>query len=184
MDELKQKEYRKYYSNENKCEEHIDLLKKPKLNAEESLMRIRDLEIIRETGDLELLNNLMPLKEQCVNDTIRDALENMKKKSLIEDYKVYTNGGRGKLGLPKHKNLLDEIYLYEGNGTEPITFDESESLKPQITAIEKNVPWTYIYFVPPKSCKDVDEVFKEVFNQTTQAVGNSLRKRYCELFGE
>ena len=184
LDELKQKEYRKYYSNENKCEEHIDLLKKPKLNAEESLMRIRDLEIIRETGDLELLNNLMPLKEQCVNDTIRDALENMKKKALIEDYKVYTNGGRGKLGLPKHKNLLDEIYLYEGNETEPVTFDESESLKPQITAIEKNVPWTYIYFVPPKSCKDVDEVFKEVFNQTTQAVGNSLRKRYCELFGE
>ena len=78
----------------------------------------------------------------------------------------------------------DEIYLYEGNETEPITFDESESLKPQITAIEKKVPWTYIYFVPPKSCKDVDEVFKEVFNQTTQAVGNSLRKRYCELFGE
>lgn len=56
----------------------------------------------------------------------------------------------------------------------------SESLKSQITAIEKNVPWTNIYFVPPKSYKDVDEVFKEVFNQTTQAVGNSLRKRYCE----
>lgn len=38
----------------------------------------------------------------------------------------------------------------------------SESLKTQITAIEKNVPWTYIYFVPQKSCKDVDAMFKEV----------------------
>ena len=35
--------------------------------------------------------------------------------ALIEDYKVFTNDGRRKLGLPKHKTLLDEIYLYENN---------------------------------------------------------------------
>lgn len=113
LEKLKQKEYRKYYSSENKSGENIDLLKKPQLNAEESLKRIRDLEIIRESGDLELLNSLMPLDEQCVNDTIRNALQKMKENALIEDYKVFTNDGRRKLGLPKHKTLLDEIYLYE-----------------------------------------------------------------------
>ena len=58
---------------------------------------------------------LMPLDEQCVNDTIRNALQKMKENALIEDYKVFTNDGRRKLGLPKHKTLLDEIYLYENN---------------------------------------------------------------------
>lgn len=36
LEKLKQKEYRKYYSSENKSGENIDLLKKPQLNAEES----------------------------------------------------------------------------------------------------------------------------------------------------
>lgn len=40
LEKLKQKEYRKYYSSENKSGENIDLLKKPQLNAEESLKRI------------------------------------------------------------------------------------------------------------------------------------------------
>lgn len=184
LEKLKQKEYRKYYSSENKSGENIDLLKKPQLNAEESLKRIRDLEIIRESGDLELLNSLMPLDEQCVNDTIRNALQKMKENALIEDYKVFTNDGRRKLGLPKHKTLLDEIYLYENNESNPIVFDDRETLRPQIKAIERNVPWTYIYFVPPKSCNDVEDLSKEVFNETSQAVGKSLRKRYYELFGE
>ena len=52
-----------------------DILKEPDMNAEESLIRIRDLEKIKKSGDLELLNSLMPLKGLCVNDTIRDALE-------------------------------------------------------------------------------------------------------------
>ena len=51
------------------------------MNAEESLIRIRDLEKIKKSGDLELLNSLMPLKGLCVNDTIRDALEVMKSKA-------------------------------------------------------------------------------------------------------
>ena len=79
---------------------------------------------------------------------------------------------------------MDEIYLYENNESNPIVFDDRETLRPQIKAIERNVPWTYIYFVPPKSCNDVEDLSKEVFNETSQAVGKSLRKRYYELFGE
>ena len=44
-----------------------------------------------------MLNSLMPLDEQCVNDTIRNALQKMKENALIEDYKVFTNDGRRNL---------------------------------------------------------------------------------------
>lgn len=71
---------------------------------------------------------------------------------------------------------MDEIYLYENNESNPIVFDDRETLRPQIKAIERNVPWTYIYFVPPKSCNDVEDLSKEVFNETSQAVGKSLRR--------
>ena len=63
-------------------------------------------------------------------------------------------------------------------------FDDGETLKPQISSIEKSVPWTYIYFVPSKSCKDIEGLSKKIFDETAKAVGYSLRKRYCELFGE
>ena len=113
---------------------------------------------------------------------IRDALEMMKSKALIEDYKVITNDGRKKTGLPTHKTLLDEIYLYDNDRYE--VFKDKETLEPQISSIEKNVPWTYIYFVPSESCKDIDNLSKKVFDEAAKAVGKSLKKRYCELFGE
>lgn len=182
LEKLKQKEYEKYYSTKKADEKVTDILKEPDMNAEESLIRIRDLEKIKKSGDLELLNSLMPLKGVCVNDTIRDALEIMKSKALIEDYKVFTNDGRRKTGLPSHKTLLDEIYLYDNDRYE--VFDDGETLKPQISSIEKSVPWTYIYFVPSKSCKDIEGLSKKIFDETAKAVGYSLRKRYCELFGE
>lgn len=182
LDKLKQKEYKKYYeSNEQKSAER-DILKEPRLNAEESLMRIRDLEKIKDTGDLELLNSLMPLKGDCVNDTIRNALEVLKHNGTIDDYKVVTNDGRRKMGLPSHESIFDEIYLYDNNTCE--IFDDAKMLKPQIKAIESNVPWTYIYFVPPKTCKNVEELSQRIIRETAKAVGESLKKRYCELFGE
>lgn len=188
LEQLKNKEYKKYYSCESVDEDATDIFKKPELNAEESLKRIRKLERIKQSGDLELLNSLMPLKELCVNDTIREALEKMKSEFLIEDYKVITNDGRRKTGLPPHKTLLDEIYLYDNkyadDNNEYEIFDDSETLKPQISSIEKSIPWTYIYFVPSKTCTDIEELSTKIFEETAKAVGNSLRNRYCELFGE
>lgn len=62
LEKLKQKEYEKYYSTKKANEKVTDILKEPDMNAEESLIRIRDLEKIKKSGDLELLNSLMPLK--------------------------------------------------------------------------------------------------------------------------
>lgn len=180
---LEIKENKKYYTTEiSNDNEKLDILKVPNLNAKESLIRIRDLLIIKKTGDLELLNSLMPLDKYCVNDTIRECLDKIKMEGVIEDYKVFTNDGRKKTGLPSHKSPLDEIYLYENNKWE--LFKDKEILKPQIMAIEKTVPWTYIYFVPTKSCDDIENLTEEVFETIAKAVGKSLNTRYHELFGE
>lgn len=181
LEKLKAKEYIKYYSTRTNSESTVDFLQKPEYDAEESLKRIRKMIKVKETGDLELLNSLMPLDKQCVNDTIRDCLEGLKKKGMIEDYKVLKNDGRRKTGLPSHETILDEIYLYDNNEWE--NFKDSEILEPQIKAIESNVPWTYIYFVPPKSCGDIVELSKRIFEEAAKAVSIRLKSRYQELFG-
>ena len=142
---------------------------------------IRQMKKIKASGDLELLNSLMPLEKQCINNTIRDCLEEMKKTAAIEDYKILKNKGRGKMGLPSHETILDEIYLYDNNEWD--VFKDSEVLQPQIKAIESNVPWIYIYFVPPKSCKNVIELSRQIFEETAKAVSVGLKNRYLELFG-
>ena len=98
-----------------------------------------------ETGDLGSLNTLIPMDKVCVNETIRGTLENLKKSGVIADYSVLKNAGRRKMGLPSHKTPLDEIYLYSGNQWS--LFQDDETLRPQIQAIKKNIPWTYVYFV-------------------------------------
>lgn len=180
---LKESEYKKYYSASEKhlTEDPADLLQSPEYNAEESLKRIRKMIQIKKSGDLELLNTIMPLEGKCVNDTIRDCLNNLKNQGVIVDYNVFTNGGRSKTGLPSHKNLLEEIYLYDGDRWD--VFKDENILQPQIKAIEGNVPWTYIYFVPPKECEDLQELSTKIFHEAAKAVGASLKMRYKELFG-
>ena len=83
--------------------------------------------------------------------------------------------------MPKHEDVLEEIYLYDE--TQCTLFDERVTLKPQIKAIEKTVPWIYVYFVPPKGNIDIKELSNTVFNDMAQEVGKSLSSRYIELFG-
>lgn len=145
LEKLKEKQYIKYYSNKSGSNQIADILSEPEINAEASLKIIRQMKKIKASGDLELLNSLMPLEKQCINNTIRDCLEEMKKTAAIEDYKILKNKGRGKMGLPSHETILDEIYLYDNNEWD--VFKDSEVLQPQIKAIESNVPWIYIYIL-------------------------------------
>lgn len=180
---LKQTEYRKYYAGNhgNVMGSSCDIFQSSESNAEEALKRIRKMIRIKETGDLELLNTIMPLNGMCVNDTIRRCMDGLKEQGIIADYSVFTNGGRRKTGLPSHKNLLEEIYLYDGEDWE--AFRDEATLQPQIMSIERNVPWTYIYFVPPKNSKNVKELSRIIIDEAAKAVGTSLKVRYQELFG-
>ena len=180
---LREHEYEKYYKTKGTEENITDdkILELPIADAVDSINRIDEMLQVLENGDLELLNSLMPLQQLCVNDALQVSLERDKNKGLIADYKTIVNYGRGKTGLPKHEDVLEEIYLYDE--TQCTLFDERVTLKPQIKAIEKTVPWIYVYFVPPKGNIDIKELSNTVFNDMAQEVGKSLSSRYIELFG-
>lgn len=180
---LREHEYEKYYRTKD-TEENITndkILELPIADAVDSINRIDQMLQVLENGDLELLNSLMPLQQVCVNDALQISLEEDKNKGIIADYKTIINYGRGKTGLPKHEDVLEEIYLYDE--TQCVLFDERVTLRPQIKAIEKTVPWIYVYFVPPKGNVDIKALSNAVFNHMAQEVGKSLSSRYIELFG-
>lgn len=119
------------------------------------------------------------------NKAFQQTMKKYAAKDKNDAYKcqtIYNNTSLPSSAL--HERIGLSLLQLAINDVNPIVFDDRETLRPQIKAIERNVPWTYIYFVPPKSCNDVEDLSKEVFNETSQAVGKSLRKRYYELFGE
>ena len=181
LDTRYEEEYEKYIQSNKELKGNEDLLQSAQNNAKESLLRIRMIKDIMETGDLGSLNTLIPMDKVCVNETIRVTLENLKKSGVIADYSVLKNAGRRKMGLPSHKTPLDEIYLYSGNQWS--LFQDDETLRPQIQAIKKNIPWTYVYFVPPKGCDDIKELYDTIFEKLAIDVGESMKKRYTEMFG-
>lgn len=180
---LREHEYEKYYRTKD-TEENIandKILELPIADAVDSINRIDKMLQVIKNGDLELLNSLLPLQKLCINDAFQASLEQDKNKGLIVDYKTIVNYGRGKTGLPKHEDVLDEIYLYDE--TQWTLFDERVTLRPQIKAIEKTVPWIYVYFVPPKGNIDIKKLSSIVLDHMAQEVGKSLSSRYKELFG-
>lgn len=183
LNELKNKEYKKYYCNFDETVKENEIFQTPTFDAMDSIRRLRQLETVKENGDLELLNSLIPLNGKCINDTICEKLENLKTDKFISDFKTIVNNGRGKTGLPSHKDVLEEIYLYENNNL--FIFNENITLREQIKAIEKNVPWIYVYFVPQKQLndKEIIEVANQVFDEVAKFVGARLKDRYEELFG-
>ena len=180
---LREHEYSKYCREKDEQKNISDkkILQLSVADAIDSINRIDEMLQVMENGDLELLNSLMPLQEMCINETIKAALAQDKNKGTIADFKTIVNYGRGKTGLPKHEDDLDEIYLYEGKHC--TRFNEKTTLKPQIKAIEKTVPWIYVYFVPPRANVDIKELSTKVFDHMAEAVGERLRSRYDELFG-
>ena len=78
--------------------------------------------------------------------------------------------------------MLDEIYLY--NGKECLTFDVENTLKLQIKAIEKNVPWLFLYFVPKDKIADINKLAELIIDELAKSIGNRLGERYEELFGK
>ena len=55
-----------------------------------------------------------------------------------------------------------------------IRFDEHMTLKQQIKAIEKNVPWIYLYFAPPANCKNINKVAKDTLDEQRSITSRDL----------
>ena len=81
--------------------------------------------------------------------------------------------------MDDNKDLLDEIYLY--NGDETFRYNEV-SLKQQIDAIQKNVPWLYIYIVPDKHIENNKKLIEDVLDTLAEKIAERVRERLQELF--
>ncbi len=152
-----------------------DYLNSAQFDALDSLNRID--EFIAD-GDLECLNSVITTEDCNIEQIIEINLQRLKDKGILLDFSIIINKDKYKDGLPGHKDILDEIYLYDGD--EPFVFNET-SLKQQIDAIRKNVPWLYIYIVP-NHIENSEDLIEDVLDILAKKIAESVRKRLEELF--
>ncbi len=175
VQKLKQKEYSKLYSTNNQDEVSDEMiLSDPRSDAIDSLQRIDEL---LDSFDLKLLCSLIPLEGQNVSEMVLDTLNHCES---VSDSAVLINRGKKKTGLPSHKSVFDNIYLYNGNSC--YAYDETPTLFQQIQAIAKHVPWLYIYFAPSSETEDLEKLASDLVDVLSDAVADKLKKRLSELF--
>lgn len=172
----REREKLKLNNNNNKVLTPVDYLNFPHFNALDSLCRIDEL--ISE-GDLECLNSIITTEEYSIEEIIKLTLQKLKDDGLLIDFVTIINKDRQKDGLPKHKDLFDYIYLYDGDET--FRFNEI-SLKQQIDAIRKNVPWLYIYFVPNQHIEANKELIGNIMDILAKNIAKKAKERLQELF--
>ena len=178
QDKLVEKEKQKSNSNVDDSDILLpeDYLNSPQFDALDSLNRIDELIA---DGDLECLNSIITTKNNDIKEIVEKTLKQLKDKGTLLDFSIIINKDKYKVGLPKHKDLLDEIYLY--NGDETFRYNEV-SLKQQIDAIQKNVPWLYIYIVPDKHIENNKKLIEDVLDTLAEKIAERVRERLQELF--
>lgn len=169
---LENEEYKKYSSSHREITAD-NMLDNPKCEARDSIFRIHN---IFDTLDLEFICKTIPLEGCDLYQVLDEALN---ESDLISNYGIIINDGRKKNGLSLNRDLLDGIYVYINDVYE--RFNEDYSLKSQIKAIQRNVPWLYVYFVP-KNDDDIEQLSNILIDLLAEKVAVKLRKRYDELF--
>lgn len=173
VDDLRAEEYKKYFINRDNCVNIDNILSDLKTEAIDAISRIN---LICDNLDLECLCGFIPLDGSGLEAVINKTL---KKNTELTNSAVIINYGRTKTGLPKHKDVLDAIYVYSDN--ECKMFDENYSLSKQINSLEKTVPWLYVYFSPKSNC-NINSISQKLLDELSTEVAIRLRKRFEELF--
>lgn len=175
LNKLIEKENQKLDS--NSCDDNTDdCLNSPKSDALDSLNRIDEL---RADGDIGCLDRIITTDNRSIEKIIEGALMQLRADGELLDFSIITNKYKNKDGLPEHNDLLDYIYLYNGDGV--FKFDES-TLKQQIDAIRKNIPLLYIYIVPNKPIENNRSLIESVLDTLAREIAESVKCRLEELF--
>lgn len=174
VEKIKQKEYAKYYSNDMSSASDNTILLDPRCDALDSICRMDEL---LENFDLQLLYSLIPLEGQNITNIIKDVLNAF---PGISDSAVLVNRGKNKTGLPSHKSIFENIYLYNDDKCFP--YNERLTLLQQIQAIQKHVPWLYIYFAPSTENTDTSSLSSDLLEVLANTVAKKLSSRLVELF--
>lgn len=169
-------EYKKLLENKSRTVPMEEILINPKSAALDSLNRLED---IMNNLDIENLCKFIPLAD---DELIAELTKAFRDRQETTNAAVIINTDKGKDGLPKHADILEAIYLY--NGQECVLFDVNSTLRDQINAVAKNVPWLYVYFVPSSTDNsDINMITTEILNHLAKVIGELLRHRFDELFG-
>ena len=145
-------------------------------NECDSVKRGRALIELMSTGDLEMFDSVGLSDSYTLMST---ELEKMMSEGIISDYHLIKNEGRTKRGLPRHRDVFDEIYLYDvSNQVHPL--DDKVSLEPRIKMIEKTIPWIYVYVAPGK--KQISDMVKVVFDRLAQVLADEISSHEKMLF--
>lgn len=181
INDLYTMESKKYYENGGEQPLLSEVINDPGAKALDSIRRLNLLKKAMKSGDMEFLDTLMPMSADSLENKFDKILKDLKKSQEVADYKIIVNKLRSKTGLPTGQDALDAIYVYSGK--EDCEKFDDEILHSQIEAIEKSVPWVYVYFVPVKDHeRDVGKVSRIVFDELAKEIGNELKCRYDELF--
>ena len=155
-------------------------------NECDSVKRSISLLELMSSGDLEMFD---ALGLTTSHELMEVELTKLVEQGIITAFHLIINKGRTKTGIPKHEDQFDEIYLIGAEGNYK-TLDDKVSLKPQIRAIEKNIPWIYVYVVPnvATSCaygdkEKINRVIEKVFDRLAQALADELKSKEPMLFG-
>lgn len=159
-----------------------NILHQPKLDADDSLDRIVLMRMAKDTGGMEYLCKVLPPLEHGLDTIIYETLDDFVEKNKLSDYKLHINKGKNKTGVPQHKDEFNEIYLY--NGEDYFPFDDRTTLRMQIEAVKRNVPWYSIYLVPKTNDIDVKKLRDEIMDALAIPIGAQIKKRFQELFGK
>lgn len=177
IDALINKEFNKSVKSDNEEITIENLLNSPMTNTLDSLNRISDF---MKEKDLEQLDQCFPTQNKSLKEIVFAVLQAFKEQGELLDFIIYINKDRGRIGIPEHDNLFDEIFLYKKDKC--FTLDEEVSLKPQIKAITPNIPWLFIYIVPNDQHADINQLNEKILNQLAIEIAKSLKARLEELF--
>ena len=152
-----------------------------KNDAKDAIARLETFLSAATVGDLSNIAVIFPEEHFSTEEIIRDTLELARKDKKIVDFKLYKNHGWGKTGLPdKDTDVTKRIYLYDGNIGRK--YDTSLTLRPQISAIQHDMLWLYIYVIPSDICQNTDELLSGLRLSCASAIGKRIRQRFDELF--
>lgn len=139
---------------------------------------IKVFQMAYETGSMEYFYEPILQMEDALDRIIKETLDALIKENRMIDYKIHINKRKKHAGIPKHNDVLDEIYLYNNGKCDPVPFDD-RTLKMQIEAIERNVPWMYIYFVPTEDGHEkVKKLEEDIKNKLVDLIAAKVKDRY------
>jgi len=178
---LYEKEQKKYAEEYNEKVYDENILSNKKSNARDSLIRLAKLDELKKYGDLEIIDKVFAPIDHDLKQLIEAALEKSKnEKKQIKQYKVFINKGRDKVGLPDHREVFKEIFLYREQGKPEI--DQNDRLQVLIGLLRHDIPFISIYYMPTNLDSDINKIGEDILNEASEEIARALNKRIQELF--